>query len=76
VHAPLDVERLDPQSRHLAAHPPVDDPWADRGVVDILRTRALIAEITGSLIRLRDLAVLVQQELPTVQPRLKLVPSG
>jgi hypothetical protein len=75
VHAPLDVERLDPQSRHLAAHPPVDDPWADRGVVDILRTRALIAEITGSLIRLRDLALLVQRELPAVQPRLKLVPS-
>ena len=55
VRAPIDVERLDPQSRQLAADPPVDDPWAARGVVDILRTRALVAEITISLIRLRDL---------------------
>src|SRR5205807_6242406 len=55
VRAPIDVDRLDPQSRELAAHPPLDDPWAERGVVEILRTRALIAEITLSLIRLRDL---------------------
>jgi uncharacterized membrane protein YccC len=55
VRAPIDVERLDPQSHQLAAHPPVDDRWAARGVVDILRTRALLAEITISLIRLRDL---------------------
>jgi uncharacterized membrane protein YccC len=55
VRAPIDVDRLDAQSRELAAHPPLDDPWAERGVVEILRTRALIAEITLSLIRLRDL---------------------
>jgi uncharacterized membrane protein YccC len=55
VRAPIDVDRLDPRSRELAAHPPVDDPWAERGVVEILRTRALVAEITISLIRLRDL---------------------
>jgi uncharacterized membrane protein YccC len=55
VHAPIDVERLDPQSQQLAAQPPLDDRWAARGVVDILRTRALLAEITISLIRLRDL---------------------
>jgi uncharacterized membrane protein YccC len=55
VRAPIDVERLDAQSRELAAHPPLEDRWAARGVVDILRTRALIAEITISLIRLRDL---------------------
>ena len=55
VRTPIDVDRLDRQSRELAAHPPVDDPWAERGVVDILRTRALIAEITMSLTRLRDL---------------------
>ena len=55
VRTPIDVERLDAHSRELAAHFPVDDPWAARGVVDILRTRALIAEITISLIGLRDL---------------------
>jgi hypothetical protein len=55
VRAPIDVDRLDPQSRELAAHPPLDDPWAERGVVEILRTRALIAEIMVSLTRLRDL---------------------
>jgi uncharacterized membrane protein YccC len=55
VRAPIDIERLGPESRQLAAHPPVDDPWAARGVVDILRTRALVAEITISLIGLRDL---------------------
>jgi hypothetical protein len=55
VHAPIDVDHLDSQSRRLAEHPPLDDPWAARGVVDILRTRALIAEITLSLVRLRDL---------------------
>jgi hypothetical protein len=32
----------------------VDDPWDARGVVDILRTRALIAEIRISLMGLRD----------------------
>jgi uncharacterized membrane protein YccC len=55
VREPIDIERLEPQSSELAAHPPVDDRWAERGVVDILRTRALIAEITVSLSRLRDL---------------------
>jgi uncharacterized membrane protein YccC len=55
VRAPIEVDRLDARSRELAAHPPLDDPWAERGVVEILRTRALIAEITLSLIRLRDL---------------------
>jgi uncharacterized membrane protein YccC len=55
VRTPIDVDRLDPQSRELAAHPPQDDPWAERGVVEVLRTRALIAEITLSLTRLRDL---------------------
>ena len=55
VRAPINVERLDPQSRQLVANPPVDDPWAARGVVDILRTRALLAEITISLIGMRDL---------------------
>jgi hypothetical protein len=49
------TSRLDPQSQQLAAHPPVDDRWAARGVVDILRTRAIAAEIQISLIRLRDL---------------------
>ena len=56
VREPIDIERLDQPSRELAARPPVDDPWAARGVVDILRTRALIAEITISLIGLRDAA--------------------
>ena len=55
VRTPIDVDRLDRQSRELAAHPPQDDPWAERGVVEVLRTRALIAEITLSLTRLRDL---------------------
>ncbi len=55
VREPIDIERLGPESRELAARPRVDDPWAARGVVDILRTRALVAEITISLIRLRDL---------------------
>jgi hypothetical protein len=55
VRAPLDVERLDLRSSALVAHPPVDDRWALRGVVDTLRTRALIAEITISLLQLRDL---------------------
>jgi hypothetical protein len=55
VPAPIDVDRLDAPSRQLTADPPLDDPWAERGVVEILRTRALIAEITLSLIRLRDL---------------------
>jgi hypothetical protein len=55
VRAPIDVDRLDAQSRELASHPPLDDPWAERGVVELLRTRALIAEITASLTRLRDL---------------------
>ena len=75
VRAPVDVERLDTPSRQLAGHPPVGDPWAERGVVDILRTRALIAEIAGSLMRLRDLALLVQKQLPAVQHSLELVPS-
>ena len=55
VPTPIDVDRLDRQSRALAAHPRQDDPWAERGVVEVLRTRALIAEITLSLTRLRDL---------------------
>lgn len=54
VRAPTSVEYLDQWSRELAAHPPVDDPWAARGVVDILRTRALIAEIRISLVGLRN----------------------
>jgi hypothetical protein len=54
VRPPTSVERLDRWSRELAAHPPVDDPWAARGVVDILRTRALIAEIRISLMGLRN----------------------
>ena len=52
MRTPIDVDRLDRQSRALAAHPPQDDPWAERGVVEVLRTRALIAEITLSLTRL------------------------
>jgi uncharacterized membrane protein YccC len=76
VRAPVDVEHLGPQSHQLAARPPVEDPWIERGVVDILRTRALIAEITGSLIALRELALLVQRERPASQHILKLVPSG
>jgi uncharacterized membrane protein YccC len=55
VRSPIDVERLDVPSRELIAHSFVDDRWAARGVVDILRTRALVAEITISLLRLRDL---------------------
>jgi uncharacterized membrane protein YccC len=54
VRPPTSVEHLDEWSRELAAHPPVDDPWAARGVVDILRTRALIAEIRISLMGLRN----------------------
>lgn len=53
--APSDVEHLDVRSRALVANPPLDDPWAVRGVAEILRTRALIAEVTLSLNRLRDL---------------------
>ena len=55
VRVPIDVDRLDALSCELTTHPFVDDPWAERGVVEILRTRALIAEITISLARLRDL---------------------
>jgi uncharacterized membrane protein YccC len=55
VREPIEIERLDPQSSELVAHPPVGDRWAERGVVDILRTRALIAEITVSLTTLCDL---------------------
>jgi uncharacterized membrane protein YccC len=55
VHAPIDVERLDLCSSELVARSPVDDRWALRGVVDTLRTRALIAEITISLLQLREL---------------------
>ena len=66
VCSPIDVERLDPESRQLAAHSPVDDPWAARGVIDILRTRALVAEITISLIRLRD--VVSEMTGPPVEP--------
>ena len=55
VHAPIEVDCLDAQTRELAAHAPLDDPWAARGMVEILRTRALIAEITVSLNRLCDL---------------------
>jgi uncharacterized membrane protein YccC len=55
VRARIDVDHLDRRSRELAARPPSDDPWAERGVVEILRTRALVAEITISLTRLRDL---------------------
>jgi hypothetical protein len=55
VRMPIDVDRLDARSRELAANPPLNDAWAERGVVEILRTRALIAEITVSLTRLCDL---------------------
>ena len=55
VRGAIDVDHLDARARALAAHPPRGDRWADRGVVEILRTRALIAEITASLTRLRDL---------------------
>jgi uncharacterized membrane protein YccC len=55
VPAPTDIALLDPQSRRLAAHTDMDDPWLAWGMVDLLRTRALIAEITISLIGLRDL---------------------
>jgi uncharacterized membrane protein YccC len=55
VRASIDVDRLDALSRELAAHTPLEDPWAERGVVEILRTRALIAEANISLTQLRDL---------------------
>jgi hypothetical protein len=55
VPAPTDIALLDPKSRRLAAHTDMDDPWLAWGMVDLLRTRALIAEITISLIGLRDL---------------------
>jgi uncharacterized membrane protein YccC len=54
VPASIDVDSIDARSRQLTAQIP-DDPWAARGVVEILRTRALIAEATVSLTRLRDL---------------------
>jgi uncharacterized membrane protein YccC len=66
VREPIDVDRLDRQSRELAAHPPRDDPWAERGVVEVLRTRALIAEITVSLSRLRDLVA--EKTASSVEP--------
>ena len=65
---PMDLERLDERSRELAANFPADDPWAARGVVDILRTRALIAEITISLIGLRDAVSGLWD--PTAEPSL------
>jgi hypothetical protein len=55
VRTPIDVDHLDAISRELVAQPQRADPWAERGVVEILRTRALIAEITFSLVRVRDL---------------------
>ena len=55
VPVPIDVDHLDALSCELTTNAPVDDPWAEQGVVEILRTRALIAEITISLARLRDL---------------------
>jgi hypothetical protein len=57
VRASIDVERLGRRATELVALSAVDDRWAARGVVDILRTRALIAEITISLLRIRDLVV-------------------
>lgn len=66
VREPIDVERLGPHSRELALMPPMSDPWAARGVVDILRTRALVAEITISLIRLRD--GISNAEIPLNEP--------
>jgi uncharacterized membrane protein YccC len=54
VRCPIDVDRLDAESRELAATR-LDDPWAERWVVQILRIRASIAEIMVSLSRLRDL---------------------
>ena len=55
VREPIELERLGRRATELVAHSPVDDRWAARGVVDLLRTRALIAEITISLVRMRDL---------------------
>ena len=52
--APFDVDRLDAESRQLVATR-LDDPWAERWVVQILRIRASIAELMVSLSRLRDL---------------------
>ena len=74
VRAPINVELLDPQSRRLVANPPVDDPWAARGVVDILRTRALLAEITISLIGMRDLVSGL--EVPRPSPAEPGAPSA
>jgi uncharacterized membrane protein YccC len=54
VPTPIDVDHLDAPSRELAATP-LDDPWAERGVVQILRIRASIAEVMVSLTRLRNL---------------------
>jgi hypothetical protein len=64
VRTPIDVDRLDARSRALAAQPPVDDAWAERGVVEVLRTRALIAEMTASVGRLRDLVAERAAEAP------------
>ncbi|HEY1590399.1 MAG TPA: FUSC family protein [Solirubrobacteraceae bacterium] len=55
VRAPIELERLGRRATDLVARSAVDDRWAARGVVDILRTRALIAEITISLLRMREL---------------------
>ena len=55
VREPIELERLGRRATELVATSPVDDRWAARGVVDLLRTRALIAEITISLVRMRDL---------------------
>jgi hypothetical protein len=55
VRAPIDLEQLGHRATELVARASFDDRWAARGVVDILRTRALIAEITISLLRMRDL---------------------
>jgi uncharacterized membrane protein YccC len=55
VRAPIDFEQLGRRATELVARSSFDDRWAQRGVIDLLRTRALIAEITISLLRMRDL---------------------
>jgi hypothetical protein len=66
VRAPIELERLGRRATELVEHSAVDDRWAARGVVDILRTRALIAEITISLVRMRDLVA--ERTGPSAEP--------
>jgi hypothetical protein len=66
VRAPIELERLGRRATELVEHSAVDDRWAARGVVDILRTRALIAEITISLVRMRELVA--ERTGPSAEP--------